>query len=320
VTDGAHPGLPARLLFVFLDGVGLGGGDPLVNPLAAAPLPNLRDLAGGPLHRDPDGALPRRISPERACVPLDANLGVAGRPQSGTGQTSLLSGTNAAARFGRHFGPWVPTPLRADFARDNLLSRAAAAGRRACYANAVPRQGPAAGGRRRPAAPPFAARAAGVRIRGADDLAAGRAVASQITNTLWQRYSDRKIPGAAPGAAGRRLAELAGRAEVTLFAHFDTDHAGHRRDLAPAVSVLERVDAFLGHLHEALPADTLLLVTSDHGNVEDVRVGHTRNPVPLVAAGPGAGALAARVGSIRELIPALCETLHISPSPIPQPA
>jgi bisphosphoglycerate-independent phosphoglycerate mutase (AlkP superfamily) len=38
---------------------------------------------------------------------------------------------------------------------------------------------------------------------------------------------------------------------------------------------------------DALPDDTLLVVGSDHGNVEDATGGHTTNPVPVLAAGAG---------------------------------
>ena len=39
------------------------------------------------------------------------SMTVPGLPQSGTGQYSLFTGDNGAQRFGRHFGPWVPTML-----------------------------------------------------------------------------------------------------------------------------------------------------------------------------------------------------------------
>jgi hypothetical protein len=45
-----------------------------------------------------------------------------------------------------------------------------------------------------------------------------------------------------------------------------------------AVGALERVDAFLAGLVRHAPANLVILGCSDHGNVEDVRGGHTRNP------------------------------------------
>jgi phosphopentomutase len=111
--------------------------------------------------------------------------------------------------------------------------------------------------------------------------------------------------------AGARLGRLCGEAELTLFAHYDTDLVGHRRDLAAAVPILERVDAFLGGLLDHLPPDALLAIASDHGNVEDVRVGHTENPVPLIAVGPGAAEFVRGCTSIADVSPRLLNLLNV---------
>ena len=116
-----------RVLFVFLDGVGIGPSDPDRNPFLQARLPTLTRLIGHlpTLDRPSEAAgAPARV------VPLDATLGVAGTPQSGTGQTALLTGHNAPALYGRHFGPWTPVKLRPLLASENLLSVALRAGRR----------------------------------------------------------------------------------------------------------------------------------------------------------------------------------------------
>jgi hypothetical protein len=243
----------------------------------------------------------------------DATLGVAGLPQSGTGQTALLTGRNAAAEYGRHFGPWVPTDLRPMLAAENLLSRALAAGRTAAFANAYPVYGLQPDPRifRRPAAPPLAAQAAGLLVRGPVELAERRAVASSITNERWRERLGDDVPEVTPEQAARTLARIAGQAEVTLFAHYDTDHAGHRGGLESAVAALEKVDAFVGELADALPEDALLVVSSDHGNLEDARGGHTLNPVPVLAAGPGRERVGERVRTIADVTPALLDALGI---------
>jgi 2,3-bisphosphoglycerate-independent phosphoglycerate mutase len=307
---------PHRVLLVFLDGVGIGEGDPRANPFAAARLPRLRALLGGrlPLREEMDAE--GRIDAERAAlVAADATLGVPGTPQSGTGQTALLTGRNAAALYGRHFGPWVPTGLRDLLGAENLLSRARAAGRTAAFANAYPLASMELSERprifRRPAAPPLAAAAAGVLTRDLPELLAGDAVASSITNERWRESVGEAVPQVTPEEAGRRLARIVAGAEVTLFAHYDTDHAGHRGGMPAAVHALEKVDAFLGALVEALPDDTLLVVGSDHGNLEDATGGHTLNPVPVLAVGPGRKRVAARVRTLTDVVPALLGLLGI---------
>ena len=188
---------PARALLVFLDGVGLGAADPERNPFAAVRLPQLERLLGGrrAVADDLDAA-GRIVSAEAVLVAADATLGVDGTPQSGTGQTTLLTGRNGAAEYGRHFGPWVPTGLRDLLAAENLLVRARRAGAAAAFANAYPLGAVQADARifRRPAAPPLAARAAEALTRGLDQLAAGEAVASSITNERWLELAGDAVP------------------------------------------------------------------------------------------------------------------------------
>jgi 2,3-bisphosphoglycerate-independent phosphoglycerate mutase len=270
------PGGAGPLLLLFLDGVGIGEENPDHNPFFRAELPTLRKLFGGtlPSLEDPcpGGALGRAF-------PLDANLGVLGLPQSGTGQVTLLTGENAPVLFGGHFGPWPPSSLRPLLHERNLLRRASEAGHRVIFANAYPAGWPGDLPSRRLAAPPLAAQAAGILTLDQDALAREEAVASEIVNDGWRRYTGRSdIPLITPERAGQTLARLAGEADLTFFAHYHTDHAGHRGGMEGAVTALERVDAFLAGILVGAPPGLRVLGVSDHGNIEDVRVGHTRNP------------------------------------------
>jgi 2,3-bisphosphoglycerate-independent phosphoglycerate mutase len=304
---------PDHILLLFLDGVGIGDDDPATNPFASASLPVFRTLLGGELPlRSALGPHGRIDGDGAILVAADATLGVPGRPQSGTGQTALLTGANAPAIFGRHFGSWVPTALRELLGRDSLLNRAVRAGRSVAFANAYPAASIVRGGLgRRPAALPLAALAAGVLNRDVQALRDGRAVASSITNERWRQHLGDQVPDVSPEAAGRTLAAVAAEAEVTLFAHYDMDIIGHRSGLPAAVSALERVDAFLGGVLASLAPNALLVIASDHGNIEDVTGGHTLNPVPVIAVGAGFTAVAERVRAITDVAPTLCTLLNI---------
>jgi 2,3-bisphosphoglycerate-independent phosphoglycerate mutase len=118
------------------------------------------------------------------------------------------------------------------------------------------------------------------------------------------------VPDLTPEQAGSNLARISGRADLTLYAHYATDAAGHRRDMRSALDSLARVDAFLKGIVRSLDADTLLVIASDHGNLEDVRSGHTRNPALGVAAGPGSDR-ASELDDIREVAPFLLELLGV---------
>ena len=307
---------PGRVLLVFLDGVGLGPDKPEVNPFAAAPMPYLRRLLGGrAMVADALDADGRLVSARATLRAADAVIGVEGLPQSGTGQTTLLTGRNAAAVYGRHFGPWVPTDLRAMLAAENILVRAKQSGRRVAFANAYPVSGEVADPRifRRPAAPPLVAHAAGVLTRGLPELLTGDAVASSITHERWRERVGSLLPDITPAQAADRLASIAGSADLTLFAHYDTDYIGHRGGMDGALAALAKVDAFLGRLADSLPEDALLVVSSDHGNLEDVTAEHTRNPVPVLAVGPGSGYMVERVRDLAGVAPAILELLDTEP-------
>ena len=305
-----------RVLLLFLDGVGVGDADAATNPFAAASLPHLRRLLDGhlPVHDTP------RQHDRASFIPLDATLGVEGTPQSGTGQTSLLAGFNAAAAHGRHFGPWVPTSLRTRLATESVLARAVAAGHDVAFANAYPEEVLAAMVAPRPpaflrAAPPLAARAAGVLDRHAEALRTGDAVASEITNDGWiERLGRTELPRIDAAAAGANLARIAAAHDLTFFAHYATDSAGHRQELAAGVAALERVDAFLGGIMAATRSqedEPLLLIVSDHGNLEDVRAGHTRNPALGIAVGRGHERCAERLRSLVDVAPLVLDLLAV---------
>jgi len=292
---------PRRVLFIFLDGVGIGPSDAAANPFLKAQLPTLRGLLDDQIPVLDGGPEPVHGS-QALSIPLDPLLGVEGLPQSGTGQTALLTGENAAALFGRHFGPWVPVSLRPLMTEKNILSRASAAGLSCIFANAYPSQFRRAAWTKRPAGPPLAAHAAGILNRDEEELARGDALSSEILNTAWRtRLGLTHLPEVTPEEAGRNLANIAKGAALTFFAHYSTDTAGHARTMADAVAALQRVDAFLGGLVPALSPGTLLVLASDHGNIEDITRGHTLNPTLCLLRGPEVGRLGTGLSQITDI-------------------
>lgn len=282
-----------RVLFVFLDGVGLGPPGPH-NPLSTLDLPAFARLGGGQPWTSE--ATPLR-TPGHVFVPLDATLGAEGLPQSGTGQAALFTGENAAAHHGRHFGPYPPTTVRPLVAERSVFARLAPAlgVRQLAFANAYPdRFFRVVEARGRWTVTTLAAHAAGVRLRRASDLAAGRALAADLTGETWQRLLDPEHTPISEAAAAAQLAPLLDSHRFVLSEYFLTDKAGHSQNPERAANVLQSLDRFFGALLDRLdPRQDLLLVTSDHGNLEDLSTkSHTRFPVPLVAWGAGAEAFA----------------------------
>ena len=305
-----------RVVVVFLDGVGVGDDDASVNPLAAARTPALDELLEG--RRLVTSQLPF-VGTRASALGLDATLGVAGLPQSGTGQTALLTGVNAAERFGRHFGPYTPTALRPLVEQENVLALAARAGHAVAFANAYPADliAMATGGGKLPlplrAAIVIAALGAGVLKRHEPELIGGDAIASEITHDGWREGLGRTdIPEIEAAQAGRNLARIANAHDLTLFAHYATDGAGHLHDLNAGIDAWQSVDDFFGGLLPGLDDDVLLAVVSDHGNLEDARAQHTRNPALCILAGPGHAELAGRLRALTDVTPLLLGLLETS--------
>lgn len=309
-----------RVFLCFVDGVGLGGDDPGTNPLAAARMPALRSLLGGrPLTAS---AVPKE-GPDAWIVPVDARLGVAGLPQSATGQTAIFTGQNGAQVIGRHLNAY-PTPrLKELLNQYSIFRQVRGRGGQTTFLNAFPPRffdwvaagQPMAKDRRlRPSASTVAGLAAGVEVfRTLDQLRQGDAVGFDIDHHM-MRERGYDLEPVDPAEAGRRAARIAGQHRFTLYEHFLTDTAGHTRDPQVAIPALERLDRFLSGLLEAQPPDLLLIIISDHGNIEDLSVKtHTLNPVPAILRGPGAADAAMRIRTLTDLTPVILSLLEQTP-------
>jgi 2,3-bisphosphoglycerate-independent phosphoglycerate mutase len=275
--------MPERVIVLFLDGVGLGEDDPEANPLAQANLPALSRLLDGRRVVRANGGFSARLA---TLLPLDAQLGVPGLPQSGTGQTTILTGVNAPA----------------------LL----AAGKPVAYANAYPDRflDRLKRGTERLSANTRAALLAGLKLRGPTDLKAGRAISGLLTNEYWSRWGY-AMPDLSAAEAGAQLACLAGDHALTYFEFWYTDVAGHRQDRTLSLHLLRLLDEFIGGIVDTLDLDrSLLVVLSDHGNFEDWRTArHTHNPALALLVGAGHATLARHLASLADVTPTLLAAL-----------
>ena len=275
-----------RLLFLFLDGVGLGTDNPSTNPFARADMPNLQYLLGG--KRLLTGA---PIETQRATLlPLDACLGVSGLPQSASGQAALLTGVNVPSQLGYHYGP-KPNPPLAEFLRNgNIFSTLIKRGKKAALLNAYPPRYFAAvdSGHRLYSAIPLSVTSAGISLKTSPDLHAGDAISADFTAQSWHTHLKlADTPVISAEGAGARLARLALTYDFSLFEYWLSDYAGHHQDMDAACALLETFDQVLGGLLDAWDDKAgLILITSDHGNLEDLSTRrHTFNPVPALLVG-----------------------------------
>jgi len=276
-----------RVLFIFLDGVGLGPDDPTTNPFCRASMPNLERLLGG--RKMTAGAAP--FDAGRASIlALDPCLGVGGLPQSATGQATLLTGKNVPAMVGEHYGPKPNPPIAAIIREDNIFMRMVGGGKKAALLNAYPSRYFHAleSGRRLPSAIPLAVTSAGLPLFSKEDFYSGDALSADFTGVGWRTmlgYDD--APVLSPQAAGLKLGELSQRYDFSMFEYWASDYAGHGQEMDKAVELLESFDGVLGGLLEAWDdSGGLIFITSDHGNLEDLSTRrHTLVKVPGIVIG-----------------------------------
>jgi hypothetical protein len=301
----------SNLLLLFLDGVGLGADDPEHNPFATAHLPNLTELLDG---RRLLAHTPRSESARALFIPTDACLGVAGTPQSATGQATILTGRNVPQAIGYHWGPKPNAAIAEIIRRESLFLQLKRRGLEAALLSGYPARyfEAIASGRRSYSAVPLAVTAAGLPLFTAADLRAGRAFATDFTNQGWHTHLGlADVPLYEPRQAGRRLAEAARAYPFAFFEHWLTDYAGHRGSLAEARALLETFDAVLGGLLEAWEdASGLIIITSDHGNLEDLsHRRHTCNPVPTLIIGDARHAFADGLHDLTGFAPRILSAL-----------
>lgn len=282
------------VLLVFVDGVGIGRRGPQ-NPLDGIDSPYFGVFEDEPFQPARRGAM----------AVTDARLGVEGLPQSATGQTTIITGVNAAAHLGRHLSAFPGGSLRPLLESSSLFRTLSDRGLRTAHANVAP----STIARRRVrtvSATAIAAESAGLPVRTLDDLAAGTALHHEFTNASLLAYGCDVTP-VSPDEAGRRLAAIARDVDFCAFEYFSTDAAGHDANATEARRRIGHLDAFLDAVLAATDlSNSHVVLTSDHGNLEDLSTGsHTLNPVATTVWGPAATDVAAHIRSLVDIAPAV---------------
>lgn len=286
---------PKRCLLIFVDGLGM----PPENDgtLTDAVCPNLLRLL------------------QTACTPLDACLGVPGLPQSATGQTAIFTGVNAARQVGGHKEGFPDAGLRTIIARDNLFKRILQAGKRCVFANAYVRMSVEHIPLHFHSVTTVMTYDALGRTQTREHMLDGKAVYHDITRESLPQHGIHDVPTITEKDAADHLLATLRTVDLCLFEFFRTDHAGHRGTAHDVQAVLRQLDRFLAALLDGLDTDNeLLLVVSDHGNIESPHTRHhTCNPVPWIAVGCGSERALEDMHSLLDVTPRILDLLGVTP-------
>lgn len=286
---------------IFIDGVGIGKPDKENNPFFKFGFKTFTEL----FHKIPDTEKSFLNTDSIYLKPVDANLGVDGLPQSGTGQVSIFCGVNAAKIVGAHFGPFPHSKTIGVLRDKNIFREFINRKKKVFFANAYPKIffDYLKSGKTRLSTTTISCRLSGVRLNNATDVRRAKALTADITNERWNKKLNYNLPIISAKAAARRLLRIASGYNFTLYEFFLTDHLGHGRIKDEFEKIHYNLDEFLLELLTKYDKENMnIVICSDHGNYEDLSVKtHTRNAALFIAAGKQSELIADSVDNLTQI-------------------
>ncbi len=290
----------SSVILFFIDGLGIGEADqnnPLYFVENIEPLGNFKDGSQTIIF---DGIL----------IPTDPRLEIEGRPQSASGQTTILTGINAPKFLGYHKQGFPNEKLREVIKEHSLfLQLKKLKIEPIVFANTYTPQF-FTEKQRWKSATTCAVEAADLRFRKLPDLLGRKALFHDFTNqTLIERGFD--APLFSPVEAAEILVQLSRDYRFTLYEHFITDKIGHDRDFQRASIHLPVLAEFIRETLKRIDLEkTTFILTSDHGNIEDLSVrNHTLNDVPTIVWGRNKDEIASQIKDLTDITPTILKLL-----------
>jgi hypothetical protein len=218
---------------------------------------------------------------------------------------------NASKIAGKHYGPFPYTKTRYLLEEQSLFHRVIELGMSPIFMNAYPDIFfERAEKRDRWTATTMMVRAAGIPLNRVEDLLEGKAITAEIIQNVWRDKLKLDVPVITKEQAGYRMTDAAKLHDLVLYEFYLTDKAGHSMERKNADQIRDLLDPFLMHVVDKLDDRDTLIITSDHGNLEDLSTKtHTRNPVPLFVKGDTGPFQSAK--SLMDVTPAILEVLKL---------
>lgn len=303
----------SKLIFIFLDGVGIGLAAKS-NPFFAAGADYLCFYENGLLL--PDG------TPIKA---IDARLGVDGMPMSATGQTSLFTGINVPRIYNQHKDSYPDRSMRKIIKENNIFTRLKKKRLNVQFLNAYPESS-------------HFFTPDHVKILDDGEFQFSAAFKSQSRNSLsvttcmllssfttpfsekdilrekalYHDYSNQSLierglnlPVFSPEKAAEIIFNTSRDYDLLLYEFFQTDLYGHGFEIDRCEELIYNLNRLIKQLIAFLDREKdTLLITSDHGNLEDILTPlHTLNPVPLLTWGCKSHELREDIKSLSDITP-----------------
>ncbi|MBW0432905.1 metalloenzyme [Leptospira yasudae] len=307
------------IFYMFIDGIGFGPDDPATNPFSRYAKSFFLPLAGKPIPEDAPETLKKAFF-----LKTDASLGIKGLPQSATGQTSLWTGINACKVLQRHLSGFPTFTLKKIISKYSIIRVLEEHGFKAdllnCYTPAFTdyvKKNP-----RHVSASTLIQMASDKPLKNMDDLRQGKGLYMDITHEYLKEFSrgylddsDDLFRVRDPYETGTSIIRNCKEEGYTLciYEFFLTDKVGHKMHWEAAEKYIGELESFFKGVLETLnPEEDQLIVTSDHGNLEDLSVDvHTLNQVPTVLYGKHTEVLKSKIKAIVDIPMAIYDILGI---------
>ena len=290
------------VILFFIDGLGIGERksiNPLYTTESIEPLAVFKD---GNNHKSFGGSV----------VPTDATLGIEGRPQSASGQTTILTGINAPGFLGHHKQGFPNEKLRNVIKENSIFLQLK---NKQIEPNifintytpkffeTTPRW---------KSATTCAVEAAELRFCKLPDLLGRKSLFHDFTNRhLIELGYD--VPIFTAVEAAEILSAAAAKYRFVLYEHFITDKIGHKQDFVWAEKHLPELAEFIRETIKRLDLSrTTFILISDHGNIEDLSIKtHTLNKIPTIIWGRNDREIAGQIKNLTDITPAILNLLSL---------
>ncbi|XDD53197.1 metalloenzyme [Leptospira sp. WS4.C2] len=303
------------IFYVFLDGVGIANYDPKSNPFSRFAKGFLAPVGGIPKSDADLPVLPSRLH----YIKTDAHMGVPGLPQSATGQTALWTGIPGPKVLERHVSGFPTITLRKIIAQYSMIKVLNEHGHLSDFLNCF--------------SPPYLKHveekpklvsastlvqlASGRPLKNFDDLRNERGLYMDLTHEIMGtlgidmlKQGDPLLERRDPYLLGKQSMSRFANYQLALYEYFLTDKVGHAMDWEKAEYVIKNLEDFFRGIIETLdPEKDLLIVSSDHGNMEDLsQKNHTENPAATILYGKNADRFAENIHSLADIVPEIYKT------------
>ena len=272
------------IFYFFIDGIGFGENDESKNPYAKFAKGFFLPLANKPV--------PENSKLQNAVyLKTDASMGVKGLPQSATGQTAIWTGIKAPEILNRHVSGYPSFTLRKIINELSCIKILDERNKKVAFLNAYSPVyfSHVVNKPKLISASTMIQLASKIPLLKLESILEDKGIFMDINHQFLREFAkdflDQSHPLMQlrdPYLVGKNVTKNYLEHDLVLFEYFLTDKMGHDQNWETLQTITNTVEKFIEGVIDSMDEKKdLLIITSDHGNSEDLTTNtHTKNPVP----------------------------------------